>query len=521
MHYFRKILFTVLVALGSSFYSETHAQNFSTSSFPVNSLLTYDFSMHAADTSFAYYYTGGTALLKGVGYATNIIERISHSGTVHKVVNLTSPDFPKPLAAVRFVRLDTTIVAFTVLAKKGEEHALYACELNAKTLEQVNSPVLVFKYTPKSSSLIGGRLPLIITSENNLQVMIATFEGDPLNATTIHGTLLNARLKKVWDKTFVSDKNIEAMLITEIHLTDEGQLLMTGFTGTLSEPAETITNLSKSAFHVFTLELESKYIYDHEIVLDSVNPLNVKAAFLPDGSLICTGMYGKDNNFGSAGGQFSRGVYYMSYAPRSVVPLLKKATPFSVSFIHEAMVEPALIADHPTKGLINLRLKKMIVCSSGSIIILAEHEFSGSDVSPGHHLQELDAVSFLPNGEVHWFKRICKSQVLDDEERNLCSFSAFESHGKILVFYNDNDQNSDDPSDPNQETYKGTKTGKLVCVAVSEKGDMRKTVVIGFNKDTNVPQPLEMHQLDDNTYDCLAVISKLSQTNSILRINCD
>jgi hypothetical protein len=510
---FHKTICLIFFALANGFYSETLAQSFSTEIFPGGPGPDYKFSMNAKDTNFACYYSSGQDILKGVGYVSDFLSRYSRSGSITKKVSLSSPDFPKPLPAVSFVLLENKIIAFTILGNTDKTLSVYACEIKPITFEQVNSPVFVFKYSSKSWSLLGGRLPSIIVSENNKCVLVASFGKDDLNPTLLHGVLLNAKLEKMWDKTFTSDVDLQAMLLMQIRLGDDGRLIMAEFSGKLTETTMEIVNLSKSSFHVFTTEEESVKIFDHVLSLDTVNPLNIRTGFLTDGTLICTGLYGKENNI------VSRGVYYISYGPHSVVPLIKKATSFPAVFIQEAMEEQAgVLKGRSDKGLNNVKLEKMVI-GNGSVVILAEHEYMGGDFSPGFHLQDIVAISFSSGGEVNWFKRINKSQVLEDSDSNFCSFSAFESNGKIFVFYNDNEKNGDDPSDPNPGTFKNPKTGNLVCVSINEKGIMQKTLIIGFNK-ANIPQPLFMDQVSKNSFICPAVSFGMDQERSVLRINC-
>src|SRR4051812_18776189 len=98
-----------------------NAQIFSVVSVPVKSVVADHFSMiPTCDTTLTYFPTMGGGLLKGIGYAFNRLETVNDKGAIQKLVKLSSPDFPKPLAAFQFAVLDKALYAFTLLAKKGE-----------------------------------------------------------------------------------------------------------------------------------------------------------------------------------------------------------------------------------------------------------------------------------------------------------------------------------------------------------------------------------------------------------------
>jgi hypothetical protein len=511
----------VLLAAACAFTATANAQSFSSKSIEIPC---YGKSPHTALT------TSGFTCLTGFGNAS----RLEGRGRVHnsaicvfgdkvadKEVTLTSPEFDEPLPAFAFTTLGDSLYAFTSLYEDDMPVQLFACTLDPKTLKQVGTPKMVMEYIDDFTfrTLEGSRIenPLILSSPDKHSIFIAAAETKD-DRTTLHGMLLGEGLKTILDKKFFFEFDLEKILVSDFQLTNDGQIVFMGFEGAIMLPSATVKWLDRSRFHVFTLEKENRIAFDHVINLIFFFPLNAKAVFLPDGNLVCAGLYATEDKM-NIDKRLAAGVFSVTYAPASTTPLSSKITPFTADYIAGAIQEPGL-GRQPTKGLAHLVLKGLIAGADGYVYLLSEHAFY--DRKERGNYNEINIMA-LQNGKVEWTSRIYKrqvDQVIVHGSGPLFSFSSFMRNDKLHIFYNDDSQNAMDLHSAAVRQYEGNNVGHLVCAVVEAGGEVHKYVAHPFDVSTPIPLPLRMSQSSPNSFNVIAIpFSAFDVDCSLVRIN--
>jgi hypothetical protein len=421
---------------------------------------------------------GGTDTKRTDQFAKNMVEKTSRKSVAaqSQYISFTLPGEELPVPAYTFAMLNDKLYAFTeTLGLK--ERTLYGCEIDKTTLQLTGNPVKIFTFSVSAikKQYLQNEFPEVRSSLGEEKLLFSFFEkkneDDP---GTMHVKVYEHDLQLAWAKELSGPTTTGTFFITEFKIYDNGDLQITGRNKQLVESRNNKKEYNMKS-HIMLYSDHGESIVDREISLPKAFICSMFSEMLDNGKMIVSGSYISWD--GEKKGP--PGIYYMAFQPGETKPLFSETN----------NIDPALIPDDMYQTVFNgtgfeefpsgTFMRSIFVKQDGSLVLIGEHT---SIKINDDGIKELIVFGLNSEGKLIWTKQIFKSQEIKGlSDYWINSFKAFAYGDDIIIFFNDNLDNSLTKNDPKAEDFKGLSSpGMLVVCTITPKGEMVKQKAYQF-----------------------------------------
>ena len=246
---------------------------------------------------------------------------------------------------------------------------------------------------------------------------------------------------------------------------------------------------------------------EHRLDVGQDLPVELRAAVVPSGDMICTGFYAKKGQKGL------KGAYYMR-VDRNTGSIVSNSTmPFTPAFIRLGMTDKEEQRSKRKSGAgkaVNeerYSLNELIVAEDGGVVLVAEREYitvhtvgSGENQSTvtKYHYDDIVLIQVTPEGSIAWADKIPKAHTTRSFLKTYMSYGLATSDELLYIFYNDHPENQDfDGSKKLKAPNFEEENQPLVVAVYNSEGLIGKEVLTTYGAAGVTASPAAFSQLSD------------------------
>lgn len=307
--------------------------------------------------------------------------------------------------------------------------------------------------------------------------------------------VLDLNLEIIWQKEIELPYRSDLFEINQYLLDENGHVyMMTGIRTEKAQVRQEERPLSEKRYVLVTYDPDRNKVKEFEVGLDDKWVISTASDLTPEGDLAIGGFYSNDRYFSVAG------TFFFRVDGKSKEVAAKGLKAFDDAFLRQFIKENRLEKE---RELDNFYFDHFVLRDDGGASLVAEQYYVTqrfrADITTGrqeiqyfYHYNDIIVVDVLPDGNIHWAKKIPKEQVTMNDDGRYSSYALTSDEGNLFFVFNDHPDNAqrfrtNPQSAP--RSFTSTKNSVVNAVAINHDGQQRRLPLLESKEERTAVKP--------------------------------